>query len=54
MASPKVVFLHGLSRKTVDLITSYAPEGFNVVVVDEKQSEQNQIEAVKDAVFLMV
>jgi phosphoglycerate dehydrogenase-like enzyme len=53
-AIAKVVFLHGLSQKTVDLITSYAPDGFNVVVVDGEQSEQNQIEAVKDADFLMI
>ena len=54
MASSKVVFLHGLSQRTVDLIISYAPDGFDVVVVDGEQSEQEQIEAVKDADFLMV
>jgi phosphoglycerate dehydrogenase-like enzyme len=54
MVSPKVVFLHGLNQRTVDLITSYAPDGFNVVVVNGEQSEQNQIEAVRDADFLMV
>ena len=53
-ANPKVVFLHGLSQRTVDLITSYAPDDFKVVVVDGKQSEQSQIEAVRDADFLMV
>jgi phosphoglycerate dehydrogenase-like enzyme len=54
MPNPKVVFLHGLSQRTVDLISSYAPDDFNLLVVDGAQSEQNQIEAVKDADFLMV
>ena len=54
MPSPKVVFFHGLSQRTVDLITSSAPDGFRVVVVDGEQSRQSQIEAVQDTDFLMV
>ena len=54
MTNPKVVFLHGLSQKTVDLITSYSPDDFDVVVVDGEESGQKQIEAVQDADFLMV
>ncbi len=53
-ANAKVVFLHGLSQKTVDLITSYAPEDFDVVVVAGEESEHNQIEAVQDADFLLI
>ena len=54
MPNAKVVFLHGLSQRTVDLITSYAPDGYHVVEVDGERSEQDQIEAVRDADFIMV
>ncbi len=54
MTKVKVVFLHGLSQKTVDLITSCAPKGFATTEVEGKLSEEEQIEAVQDADFLMV
>ncbi|MEE2821570.1 MAG: 2-hydroxyacid dehydrogenase [Acidobacteriota bacterium] len=54
MPDAKVIFLHGLNQKILDLITSYAPAGFDVVVINGEQSEQKQIKAIKDVDFLMV
>ena len=34
MSQAQVVFLHGLNQKTVDLITSCAPEGFTITEVE--------------------
>jgi phosphoglycerate dehydrogenase-like enzyme len=53
MTPAKVVFLHGLNQKTVDLITSFAPEGFTTTAVEGKLPEKEQIEAVQNAYFLM-
>ncbi len=53
MSKAQVVFLHGLNQKTVDLITSFAPEGFTTTAVEGKLPEKEQIEAVQNAYFLM-
>ena len=53
MADAKVLFLTGLHPKIVEAIVSFNPKGFNTVVVDGKTSEAQQIEAVRDADFIM-
>ena len=54
MADARVVFLHGLHQRIVEAITSFNPAGFTTNVVDGKSPEEQQVEAVKDADFIMV
>ncbi len=54
MADAKVVFLTRLPEVIVDVVTSYCPAGFTTTVVDGRQPEKEQIEAVSDADFIMV
>lgn len=54
MTDAKVVFLTGLPDAIVDVVTSYSPAGFTTKVVDGRQPEAEQIEAVSDADFIMV
>ena len=54
MAKARVAFLHGLNQKTVDLITSCAPQDFTLTEVEGELSEEEQMEAIQDADFLMV
>ncbi len=54
MADAKVVFLHGLPERVVEVITSFTPPGFTTRLVDRKQSDEEHMEAVKDADFLIV
>jgi phosphoglycerate dehydrogenase-like enzyme len=53
MADARVVFLHGLHQRIVEAITSFNPAGFTTTVVDGKSPEEQQVEAVKDADFIM-
>ena len=53
MARAKVVFLHGLHPRIVEAIVSFNPKGFTTTVVDGKGPEDQQVEAVKDADFIM-
>jgi phosphoglycerate dehydrogenase-like enzyme len=53
MADAKVLFLHGLHPKIVEAIVSFNPKGFHTVILDGKSPEAQQIEAVKDADFIM-
>ena len=54
MAKSRVAFLHGLNQNTVDLITSCAPKDFTITEVKGELSEEEQMEAIQDADFLMV
>ena len=54
MPDAKVVFLHGVPDKVLEVITSHTPNGFTSIVVDGNQPEEEQIEAIKDADFLIV
>ena len=54
MPDAKVVFLHGVPDKVVEVITSHTHKGFNTIVVDGNQPEEEQIEAIKEADFLIV
>ena len=53
MANAKVVFLHGLHPRIVEAIVSLNPPGFTTIPVDGKIPEGQQVEAVKDADFIM-
>jgi phosphoglycerate dehydrogenase-like enzyme len=53
MANAKVVFLHGLHQRIVEAIVSFNPAGFDTTVVAGKSPEDQQVEAVKDADFIM-
>ncbi len=53
MADAKVVFLHGLHPRIVEAILSLNPPGFTTIPVDGKSPEDQQVEAVKDADFIM-
>jgi len=53
MTDARVVFLHGLHQRIVEAIISFNPAGFTTTVVDGKSAEEQQVEAVKDADFIM-
>jgi len=53
MADARVVFLHGLHPRIVEAIVSLNPPGFTTTVVDGKSPEDQQVEAVTDADFIM-
>jgi phosphoglycerate dehydrogenase-like enzyme len=53
MANAKVVFLHGLHPRIVEAIVSLNPPGFTTIPVDGKIPEDQQVDAVKDADFIM-
>lgn len=54
MKNPKIVFLHGISPQLVDLVLSCSPEGFETVVIDGRSPQQQQVEAVRDADFIIM
>jgi phosphoglycerate dehydrogenase-like enzyme len=53
MADASVVFLHGLHPRIVEAIVSFNPPGFTTTVVAGKSPEDQQVEAVRDADFIM-
>ena len=53
MADARVVFLHGLHPRIVEAIVSINPAGFTTTVVSGKSPEDQQVEAVRDADFIM-
>ena len=53
MASPKVVFLTGLKEALIDEVISYSPTDYQIVVLDKSSTEQQQIDEVRDADFLL-
>jgi phosphoglycerate dehydrogenase-like enzyme len=54
MANPRVVFLHGLDRPTLEWVVAHVPEDFTLVPVSGKGPEAEQIAAVREADVLMV
>tara|TARA_B100000315_G_scaffold259992_1_gene318617 strand:- start:23330 stop:24310 length:981 start_codon:yes stop_codon:yes gene_type:complete len=54
MPNAKVIFLTGLPQKTVDVILSLNPDGFDTQVVRRDTSIDEQKRAVADANFIMV
>ena len=53
MASPKVVFLTGLKEALIDEVISYSPTDYQIVVLDKSSTEQQQIDEVREADFLL-
>lgn len=53
MTDARVVFIHGLPQRIVEAIISFNPAGFTTTVVDGKSAGEQQVEAVKDADFIM-
>ena len=53
MTDARVVFIHGLPQRIVDVILSFNPEGFTTTVVGGKTPEEQQLTIVKDADFIM-
>ena len=54
MTKAKVVFIHGIAPKLADVIASHTPDNMTTVVVERDASEDEQVEAVKDADFLVI
>ncbi|HJO80814.1 MAG: 2-hydroxyacid dehydrogenase [SAR202 cluster bacterium] len=54
MPNAKVVFLTGLPQRTVDVILSHNPDGFETQVVRRDASVDEQKQAVADADFIIV
>lgn len=53
MASNKLVFLTGLRSELIEEVLSYAPNDYQIIVLDETSSEEEIITQVKDADFLL-
>jgi len=53
MASNKLVFLTGLRSELIEEVLSYAPNDYQIIVLDETSSEEETITQVKDADFLL-
>lgn len=53
MASTKVVFLTGLKEALIEEVVSYSPADYEVVVLDKSSTEEQRINEVRDADFLL-
>jgi len=53
MTDARIVFIHGLPRRIVDVIVSFNPKGFATTVIDGKAPEDELLRTVKDADFIM-
>ena len=53
MASTKVVFLTGLKEALIDEVVSYYPPDYEIVVLDKTSTEEQRIDEVRDADFLL-
>ena len=53
MSNLRIVFLTGLKQTIIDEVVSYIPRGYSIEVLDKSSSEDQQIERVKDADFLL-
>ena len=53
MASTKVVFLTGLKEALIEEVVSYSPPDYEVVVLDKSTTEEQRINEVRDADFLL-
>src|SRR4029434_10312835 len=54
MADVRIVFIHGVSQRVLEAITSLNPEGFTTIPIEGKTTpDEKQIEAVKDADFVL-
>ena len=53
MSEVKVIFFTGLKQAIIDEVVSYVPNGYDLTVLDRESTKEQQIEAVKDADFLL-
>ena len=53
MGSTKVVFLTGLKEALIEEVVSYSPPDYEVVVLDKSSTEEQRINEVRDADFLL-
>ena len=53
MDSTKVVFLTGLKEALIEEVVSYSPPDYEVVVLDKSSTEEQRINEVRDADFLL-
>ncbi|MEE3345713.1 MAG: 2-hydroxyacid dehydrogenase [Chloroflexota bacterium] len=53
MASTKVVFLTGLKEALIEEVVSYSPPDYEVVVLDKSSTEEQRINEVRNADFLL-
>ena len=53
MSEVKVIFFTGLKQAIIDEVVSYVPSGYDLTVLDRESTKKQQIEAVKDADFLL-
>ena len=53
MVSTKVVFLTGLKEALIEEVVSYSPRDYEVVVLDKSSTEEQRINEVRDADFLL-
>ena len=53
MASTKVVFLTGLKEALIEEVVSHSPPDYEVVVLDKSSTEEQRINEVRDAEFLL-
>ena len=53
MGSTKVVFLTGLKEALVEEVVSYSPPDYEIVVLDKSSTEEQRINEVRDADFLL-
>ena len=53
MTDARVVFIHGLPQRIVDVVISFNPAGFATTVVGGKTPEEQQMTIVKDGDFIM-
>ena len=52
-SSTKVVFLTGLKEALIEEVVSYSPPDYEVVVLDKSSTEEQRINEVRDAEFLL-
>jgi phosphoglycerate dehydrogenase-like enzyme len=54
MKKPRVVFLHGLKPRLVEMVLASSDKGWDTIAIDGKMPEAQQIEAVREADFIML
>jgi phosphoglycerate dehydrogenase-like enzyme len=54
MKKPRIVFLHGLQPRLVEMVMASSGAGFDTIAIDGATPEAQQVEAVRDADFIML
>ena len=53
MSEVKVIFFTALKQAIIDEVVSYVPSGYDLTVLGRESTKEQQIEAVKEADFLL-